>query len=88
VGAGLCTGEVEVGLLGGGNNLQYSVVGETVRKAHKVQSLSDELSAPVIMDEETYQATNGAVEVDDLGMVQPKGLPHEIRLYRARSVKQ
>ena len=88
VGAGLCTGEVEVGLLGGGNNLQYSVVGETVRKAHKVQSLSDELSAPVIMDEETYQATNGAVEVDDLGLVQPKGLPHEIRLYRARSVKQ
>ena len=63
-------------------------MGETVRKAHKVQSLSDELSAPVIMDEETYQATNGAVEVDDLGMVQPKGLPHEIRLYRARSVKQ
>jgi adenylate cyclase len=86
VGAGLCTGEVEVGLLGGGDNLQYSVVGETVRKAHKVQSLSDELSAPVILDEETYIATRGAVQVDDLGLVQPKGLPHEIRLYRAKSV--
>ncbi|MCA9776342.1 MAG: CHASE2 domain-containing protein [Candidatus Eremiobacteraeota bacterium] len=88
VGAGLCTGEVEVGLLGGGDNLQYSVVGETVRKAHKVQSLSDELSAPVILDEETYLASRGAVQVDDLGMVQPKGLPHEIRLYRAKSVDQ
>ena len=87
VGAGLCTGEVEVGLLGGGANLQYSVVGETVRKAHKVQSLSADLEAPVILDEETYQATHGAVEVDDLGMVQPKGLPHEIRLYRARKVQ-
>lgn len=86
VGAGLCTGEVEVGRLGGGDNLQYSVVGETVRKAHKVQSLSDELSAPVILDEETYLASRGAVQVDDLGLVQPKGLPHEIRLYRAKSV--
>ena len=86
VGAGLCTGEVEVGLLGGGDNLQYSVVGETVRKAHKVQSLSDELSAPVILDEETYEASRGAVAVDDLGLVQPKGLSHEIRLYRAKSV--
>ena len=86
VGAGLCTGEVEVGRLGGGDNMQYSVVGETVRKAHKVQSLSDELSAPVILDEETYLASRGAVLVDDLGMVQPKGLPHEIRLYRAKSV--
>lgn len=88
VGAGLCTGEVEVGLLGGGTNLQYSVVGETVRKAHKVQSLSADLEAPVILDEETYEATSGAVEVDDLGMVQPKGLPHEIRLYRATKVKE
>lgn len=88
VGAGLCTGEVEIGLLGGGSNLQYSVVGETVRKAHKVQSLSAELEAPVILDEETYEATKGAVQVDDLGMVQPKGLAHEIRLYRAKSVDQ
>lgn len=88
VGAGLCTGEVEVGYMGGGDNLQYSVVGETVRKAHKVQSLSAELSAPVILDEETYQAAGGAVQVDDLGMVQPKGLPHEIRLYRAKSVEK
>jgi adenylate cyclase len=88
VGAGLCTGEVEVGLLGGSTNLQYSVVGETVRKAHKVQSLSAELEAPVILDEETYEATAGAVAVDDLGLVQPKGLPHEIRLYRAKSVSE
>ncbi len=88
VGAGLCTGEVEVGLLGGGTNLQYSVVGETVRKAHKVQSLSADLEAPVILDEETFEAASGAVEVDDLGMVQPKGLPHEIRLYRAKKVKE
>lgn len=88
VGAGLCTGEVEVGLLGGGTNMQYSVVGETVRKAHKVQSLSADLEAPVILDEETYQATKGAVVVDDLGMIQPKGLPHEIRLYRAKSVPE
>lgn len=84
VGAGLCTGEVEVGFLGGQTNRQYSVVGETVRKSHKVQSLSDELSAPVILDQETFDACRGAVDVDDLGMVQPKGLPHEIRLYRAK----
>lgn len=87
VGAGLCTGEVEVGLLGGSTNLQYSVVGETVRKAHKVQSLSSDLDAPVILDEETYEAAGEVVVTDDLGMVLPKGLDHEIRLYRAKSVK-
>lgn len=86
VGAGLCTGEVEVGLLGGGSNLQYSVVGETVRKAHKVQGMSTDLDAAVIMDEETYLAAAGAIVSDDLGLVQPSGLTSPIRLFRAKSV--
>ena len=87
VGAGLCTGEVEVGMLGGSRNRQYSVVGETVRKAHKVQSLSADLEAPVILDEETFEACGDSVKVEDLGMVQPKGLPAKIRLYRGVSVE-
>lgn len=87
VGAGLCTGEVEVGLLGGSSNLQYSVVGETVRKAHKVQSLSTELEAPVIIDEETFLAAAGEVTAEDLGLVRPQGLDHDIRLYRAKKAK-
>lgn len=88
VGAGLCTGEVEVGLLGGSANLQYSVVGETVRKAHKVQSLSTELEAPVIIDEETFQAASGGIVAEDLGLVRPQGLENDIRLYRAKKVKE
>jgi adenylate cyclase len=86
VGAGLCTGEVEVGFLGGKDNLQYSVVGETVRKSHKVQSLSTELAAPVILDEETFYAGFGYIDCDDLGPVQLKGIEGESRLYRAKGV--
>lgn len=86
VGAGLCTGEVEVGFLGGRDNLQYSVVGETVRKSHKVQSMSTELEAPVILDEETFYAGFGHIVCDDLGLVQLKGIEGESRLYRARGV--
>jgi class 3 adenylate cyclase/CHASE2 domain-containing sensor protein len=88
VGAGLCTGEVEVGFLGGKDNLQYSVVGETVRKSHKVQSLSTELQAPVILDEETFLAGRGQIECDDLGLVQLKGVDGQSRLYRARGTKE
>ncbi len=86
VGAGLCTGLVEVGFLGGTENRQYSVVGETVRKSHKVQSLSEELNAPVILDQETLDACKGPLDVDDLGMVLPKGLSQPIRLFRARGI--
>lgn len=84
VGAGLCTGVVEVGWLGGRENLQYSVVGETVRKTHKVQGLSAELQAPVLIDEETFRALNDEVPCDDLGEVAGKGLDGAPRLYRPK----
>ncbi len=86
VGAGLCTGEVEVGFLGGSDNLQYSVVGETVRKSHKVQSMSTELAAPVILDEETFLAGGEKLRCDDLGAITVKGLEGPARLYRAVGV--
>lgn len=84
VGAGLCTGMVEVGWLGGRDNLQYSVVGETVRKTHKVQSLSAELESPVLLDEETYKALGDELFCQDLGEVEVKGLEAPLRLYRPR----
>lgn len=87
VGAGLCTGEVEVGIMGAGDQRQYSVIGETVRTSHKVQGMSDELEAPVIMDAATYLLCSRKVEADDLGEVQPKGLDRQVRLFRAKKVR-
>jgi adenylate cyclase len=88
VGAGLCTGLVEVGFLGGRQNLQYSVVGETVRKYHKVQSLSATLDAAVILDEDTYLSARGQVACDDLGVVEVAGVAGGLHLYRAVSVQE
>jgi adenylate cyclase len=53
VGAGLCTGTLTVGLLRAGSQQQYTVLGESVRRAHKVQSLSDQLGQSVLLDQRT-----------------------------------
>lgn len=53
VGAGLCTGILTVGLLSAGNQQQYTVLGESVRRAHKVQSLSDLVGQSVLLDQST-----------------------------------
>jgi len=53
VGAGLCTGILTVGLLSAGNQQQYTVLGESVRRAHKVQSLSDLVGQSVLLDQAT-----------------------------------
>lgn len=55
VGAGICTGRVVIADLGH-EQREYTVIGETVRKGHKLQSQSQVLGANIILDEETYAA--------------------------------
>lgn len=54
VGVGITTGEITLSLLGTAGQLQYSVFGAPVRKAHHLQSLSDDLQASIILDERSY----------------------------------
>ena len=51
VGAGITTGEITLSLLGISGQMQYSVFGAPVRRAHHLQSLSDKLEASIILDE-------------------------------------
>lgn len=74
VGAGLCTGLLTVGVLQAGQQQQYTVLGDSVRRAHKVQSRSDEIGRSVLLDERTYQLCGQTLEfeaVDD-GLYAPK----------------
>ena len=51
VGSGITTGPVTLSLLGIAGQLQYSVFGSPVRRAHHLQSLSDSLDDSIILDE-------------------------------------
>jgi adenylate cyclase len=51
VGSGITTGTVTLSLLGIAGQLQYSVFGSPVRRAHHLQSLSDSLEDSIILDE-------------------------------------
>ena len=85
VGAAVCYGPVVVGRLGAAESqIQYTVIGEVVRKAHKVQSMSDKLSSATLVDEETV-ATMGSTELlESLGLVEVEGLAEPVTLYKPR----
>lgn len=60
VGAGVASGEMTLALIQAADQLQYTVLGEPVRRAHSLQSLSDELGSSLLLD------ANSAREVRDL----------------------
>lgn len=86
VGAGVCTGPVAVGDLGSEHGAEYTVIGETVRKCHKVQSQSNALNSNVLLDEPTYEAfrNKSRLVVERVENVELEGISYPVTLYRAK----
>jgi class 3 adenylate cyclase len=61
VGAGITTGPVTISLLKAGNQLQYTVLGDPVRRAHKLQAQSDAVGSNILLDEESYLSVRDLV---------------------------
>ena len=84
VGCGICTGPVAVGELGAeGVQSEYTVIGETVRRCHKVQSMSTALEGNVLMDQATYEACKKKPPVHEFPAVQLEGIAYPVTIFRA-----
>lgn len=80
VGAGICSGPVIIADLGA-EHREYTVIGELVRKCHKLQSQSQILAANIIMDEATYDRCQQKPEVEKRENVEIEGLPDPTTVY-------
>jgi class 3 adenylate cyclase len=81
LGIGLSTGEVAEVLLGSDERLEYTVVGDSVNLAQRLQQLA--AGGQIVLSEPTYAAlTKPPEEVEDLGSVEVKGRQAKIGAYR------
>ncbi|MCE7871554.1 CHASE2 domain-containing protein [bacterium CPR1] len=88
VGAAVCTGPLTIGEIGttGSGRAEYTVIGETVRMAHKIQSLSQILRCNVLMDEASFHASKLSMHVDEFKDRQLEGMDIPVTLYGLRSL--
>ena len=66
LGVGICTGEAIVGNIGSERIMDYTVIGQTVNMAKRLQEYAK--AGQILIDEQTCQAVNNMVEthpVDD-----------------------
>lgn len=83
VGVGLHSGPVLLGDVGGGAFLNFTVMGNTVNVASRVQGLTKELATPVLLTEAVVRATTGEVgQVERVGPATVRGVAAPVELYR------
>jgi adenylate cyclase len=73
-GIGLASGEVVVGQIGSPQRLDFTVIGHTVNLAARLESLTRQVQAPLLVDQATAQLVGGTVGLTSVGVHPIKGI--------------
>jgi adenylate cyclase len=85
-GAGFHTGEVIIGNVGSSDKLEFTVLGNTVNLASRLESLNKEAKTRLLMSEESREMLGGAIDTVYLGAVPVKCKTEKMKLFSMTSL--
>ncbi len=87
VGIGINSGLMICGNIGSHDRMDYTVIGDSVNQAARLEALTKEFNAQIIISESTYEKVKDHIEARDLGWVRVKGKEQEIHIYEVLALK-
>ena len=86
IGVGINSGTVIAGSVGGAGRLNFSVIGDAVNVASRVEAATRELEDDLLITEETAKRLGDGFDTEDRGGHELKGIAGETGLYAPRIV--
>ncbi len=81
VGFGLATGELVAGNVGSKRKLEYTVIGDPVNLAARLQELTTSLGAEILVSDRTAELAKGVATFRSLGEVEVRGRAEHVEVF-------